>query len=275
MMGQGRQIPGGDADQAALFSREGIEAESASYSAPTHLNDLFDLDRHVTRLDRRDGRVDGTWLGRTIEDPRDTPAYVDYQNEIVLRVLEHEGYGDDDVPDLFFVNYKTADTIGHHFTMDSPQMKAVLEAEDAALETLTEWLDENAGDYALIVTADHGHTPSAARSGAWAISNSELVSDLNRHFDVEEGESITEGSVGVGLFLDAAEMEEAGASTGAVVDFLNAYTIGQNWADESLPEGFENRGGEQVFDAVFAGEDLPDIMRCAFGSAKPPPGARG
>ena len=158
--------------------------------------------------------------------------------------------------------------------MDSPEMAEVLEATDGALGDLLDYLDQEVRDYVLILTADHGHTPSAERTGAWAIGNSLLRADVDDHFGVPEGRVLVQRSVATGLFLNEPLMEEMGITSEDVARFLNGYTIRENWEGE-LPPGYEDRGDEKVFSSVFPTEDLPEIMECAFGSKQPPPDLDG
>jgi Type I phosphodiesterase / nucleotide pyrophosphatase len=264
MLGHGRQIDGGDTDQVALVGRSGIrEPNLRYYSHPETPIEPKDMDEYMEEVDLLDGRSDGRWLQERITDPRDTPALVNFQTEATLQMLEQEDYGADDVPDLFFVNFKTGDTIGHHFTMDSPQMAGVIEAQDQGLADMVDYLDREVGDYVLLLTADHGHTPSPERSGGWPIGNSEISKDIDAHFNVPKGESLVEESVAVGLFLDKVVMDDVDVQAVEIASWLNEYTIANNWSETELPKGYEERGHERLFEAVFVTDDLPKIMQCA------------
>lgn len=274
MLGHGTAAPGGDADQLAIIgSDERITGNPLFYSAPDYLEHFPGLDERVDELDLDDGKADGKWRGHAIRDLHDNPAWVRWETDAILAMLEREGYGADDVTDFFFTNYKPTDIVGHQYTMDSPEMGDVLEAQDAALGRLLEWLDDNVGDYAVILSADHGHTPSPERSGAWPLLQGELQDDLDAHFDVPEGRSIVENPNPVGPFLDKDVMDELGVTGADVAEFLNGYTIRENWGGDELPEGFEDRGDENVLAAAWSRRQYADVMRCAFGSAKPPASA--
>ena len=123
----------------------------------------------------------------------------------------------------------------------------------------------------VILTADHGHTPSYERTGAFAISNDELKRDLAREFDAPPDAELVVTSPS-GLHFDHEEMKRYDASEEAVAEFLNGYTISENWAGEELPPGFEKRGDEHVFSAAFLSTQMSEIMNCAFGSDRPPRG---
>jgi hypothetical protein len=157
--------------------------------------------------------------------------------------------------------------------MDSPEMGEVLEAQDAALGRLLDWLDANVSDYAVILSADHGHTPSPDRSGAWPLLQGQLQEDIDAHFDVPKGASLVEHANPVGPFLDKEVMEELGVTGADVAEFLNGYRIRDNWGGGELPEGFADRGDENVIAAAWSRRQYADVMRCAFGADQPPPSA--
>jgi hypothetical protein len=206
-------------------------------------------------------------------DLHDNPAWVEWETDALVEMLENEGYGDDEVTDLFFTNYKMADIVGHQYTMDSPEMGDVLEAEDAALGRLLDWLDANVEDYAVILSADHGHTPSPERSGAWPLLQGQIQEDIDAEFDVPKGKSLVEHANPVGPFLDEEVMDELGVTGAEVAEFLNGYRIRDNWGGGELPDGFEDRGDENVIAAAWSRRQYADVMECAFGSEEPPASA--
>lgn len=274
MMSHGTQTPGGDADQLGIIGGdERITGNPLYYSTPEYLERFPGLQEHVDALDLEDGEADGKWRGHGILDLHDNPAWVDFETDAILAMLEREGYGNDAVTDFFFTNYKPTDIVGHQYTMDSPEMRDVLQAQDAALGRLLEWLDGNVPSYAVILSADHGHTPSPERSGAWPLLQGQIQEDLDAHFDVPEGKSLVESPNPVGPFLDEEVMEELGVTGAGVAEFLNGYTIRDNWGGDELPEGFEHRGDENVIAAAWSRRQYAEVMRCAFGSERPPASA--
>jgi hypothetical protein len=280
MLGHGSAIPGGDADQLAIISggtTEGttpgqpkVTGNDAYYSTPPTLDGLPGLMDHVRALDRADGKADENWMGHGILDLHDNPAWVEYESDLLMEMIKHEGYGADDVPDIVVTNFKMTDIVGHQYTMDAPEEEAVLHAQDAALGRLRDYLEDAVGDYTIVITADHGHTPGAQSTGAWPISEAELQRDVDAHFHVPEGESLIDTTSAVGPFLDRAVTRSMGVTGSAVAEFLNGYTIADNWADKELPAGYEDRGDENVLSAAFSRADYPKVMQCAFGAPKPP-----
>lgn len=263
MMGHGAAIPDGDKDQLALIGLGNkITGNRRFYDTPPYVRVTGTLQDHVDELDRRDGESDEMWRGHPIAESHDNPAWVAYQNDIVLQMWQREGYGDDEVPDMFFINYKMTDVVGHQYSMDSPEMEEVLRAQDDALRELVDYLEAEVEDYALVVSADHGSTPPPEVSGGWPISPREMTADVNAHFDIPEGSDLMT-TTAVGAFVDPEVAADAGVSHDDIARFLNGYTIGQNWAGNEPPEGYENRGDEPVFEAAFPSEDLDEILACA------------
>ncbi|MFP5352585.1 MAG: alkaline phosphatase family protein, partial [Actinomycetota bacterium] len=271
MMGHGSQTEGGDKDQLAIIGfDQKIRGNNDFFQTPSYVNDFPGLQRHIDRLDLRDGTKDGDRRDNDIAEHHDNPAWAGYQTDVILQMLKREGYGEDAVTDLFFTNYKMTDIVGHQFSMDSERMADVLEAQDRALGRLVTYLDEEVGDYAIVMTADHGHTPPPERSGAWPISQDELEKDLNERFNVPEDETLKLAITAVGPFLDREVLEGSGVSVEQVARFMNSYTISDNWPREDLPEGYEDRGEETVFEAAFPSTQLGEVLRCRFGSDTPP-----
>ncbi|HET7482959.1 MAG TPA: alkaline phosphatase family protein [Actinomycetota bacterium] len=286
MIGHGAATPGADHDQVALFRHEVVTDRDRSqfttapdYSLPGSLEDntWSRLPEYAQRIDRADGRVDDRWRTHPVLTPGfpDNPAWADDETDAVIQMLRGEDYGRDATPDLFFVNFKMADTVGHHYLMDSPEMGDVIAAMDGGLRRIVGYLDDAVGDYALILTADHGHTPPPEQTGAWPILIGQLAADVDKHFEVPEGQSLIDGNVGVGLFLDHDEMADLGVSATDVARFVNSYTVADNWTDADLPAGYEERAREQVFAAAWPEAAMDEVMRCRFGALEPPADLHG
>jgi hypothetical protein len=272
MLGHGAWLEGGDADHLALIgSEEGdISGREPWYSTPSYLPGFPGLAARAEEVDRGDGEADGLWLGHELLELHGDPAWVRYQGDVMHAMLRREAYGDDAVPDLFVTNFKPTDIVGHEYSFESREMADVLESQDEVLGRTLEFLDREVRDYVLVLTADHGHTPPASSTGGWPIVIREVRDDINRHFDVPRGESLIETTSPSGLFFDYDAVERLGISTRAAAEFLNGYTIRDNWPRAELPPAFADRGGEHVFSAVFLKSQLPGIMRCAFGAPTPP-----
>lgn len=281
MFSHGSSIPGGDEDQLGIFRTSLVKDPGESdvgagqgFTVPESLTttEWSRLEEYGDEVDRSDGEADGKWLGHPVltGEIRDNPAWVRHEYDAIVRMLEEEGYGKDDIPDLFFTNLKMADTIGHHYLMDSREMGFVIEALDDGLEHLVDYLDKEVKDYVIIFTADHGHTLPPERTGAWPVANGRLVADIDKHFEIPDGQSLIAGNVAVGLFFDYETMEEHGVTEEDIATYVNSYTIRENWDEADLPPGYEDRGDEQVFAAAWPVSRMEEVMTCKFGSPQPP-----
>ncbi|MGH2701379.1 MAG: alkaline phosphatase family protein [Actinomycetota bacterium] len=281
MLGHGSRMEGGDEDQLGIFREELVADPSddfsgatSGYSFPESLTEISwsRLEEHAVEVDRSDGQIDGEWLGHTIltEEQRDNPAWVMHETDAIIQMMQGEGYGADEVPDFLFTNLKMADTVGHHYLMDSGEMGLILEALDDSLRRIVGYLDREVGEYVLVLTADHGHTPPASRTGAWPVRNGVLAEDVDAHFDAPRGENLVERNVAVGLFLNQPLMRELDLTSDDVARYVNEYTIRENWPEGELPPGYVHRGDENVFSAAWTDATMDDVMRCAFGSERPP-----
>ena len=275
MLGHGNTIRGADDDEMALIHfKYGLRVNGAdAFAQVESLEHAADLDEEIAALDREDGAMDEQWLGNDIALPASkapwdlysNPAWARVHAKLAVEMLRKGRYGQDSVPDLWMTNLKMTDLAGHRWGLESQETAAVLEAQDEALGTMLEYLDEEVGDYVVVLTADHGTAPLATDTGAWPILQDELIKDVNEHFDVPDSDPLIESSAAAAYFIDPDVAEDSNVSLENISAFLNDYTIEQNWTSEELPEGYGGRGEEQVFSAVFPTEELDAIRDCASG----------
>jgi hypothetical protein len=266
MMGHGAMTKGGDRDQLAVIGEDGkVTGNPAFYVTPPYLKDSQgNFEDHVAELDRADGSADGKWRGHDIVGAfEDNPAYVRYQGDLALKMLRGGGYGRDEVPDLFFANFKQTDIAGHQYTLDSKEVRDVLGEQDEQLGRIVDYLDRSAIDYVLIVSADHGHTPDPSNSGGWPINPGEFKTDANRFFKIRGDDKLFESTTAVGPFLDYEVADRYGVTARQVARFFERYTIRDNWPDdEALPKQFRDRADERVIEAAWAKEDFDEVASC-------------
>jgi hypothetical protein len=261
MMGDGAYAEGGDRDPAVLLDEEtatwGLPpAFRTPYRFPPYAASTPGLERELTLLDQQDGEQDRAWMGEPVlDDPLNviaTPAFTHWQSRLLERLIPREAFGADDLADLLFVNVKQIDLVGHRWSMDSPQARAVVQASDEALGAMVGMLDRfvGEGEWVLALTADHGSTPPARVSGGWVIDQGRFLTDIRRRFDRDgDDRSIVASASATQLWLDGGELAQEGIGAGDVAAFVAAYTIGQNARDPSgLPAG---RGSVRLFQAAF------------------------
>jgi hypothetical protein len=264
MMGHGSQWGGGDLDLAITREKEVAEtagAESVSwnltsdmapfYELPAYVNDLPPLSTYVDDLDRADGALDGRWRDNDIEQLSagfDTPARTPFQQTLIETVIEREGFGADEVPDLLFLNYKAIDTIGHLFSADGVEMSDALRVQDETLERFVGFLNDRVGEgrWVMAVVADHGTQRDPETSGAFMIDINKLEGGLTATFDDDDRVPLVQKVRPTEIWLNRAELAENGYTLEQVSRWFLDLTQEQTYKTRNVPAP----GREQ--DTVFA-----------------------
>jgi arylsulfatase A-like enzyme len=271
MVGHGAYMEGGDNDIAVIAEKTAgnLVTNPEWYSLPPYLQHVGGYNQDVQAVDGADGKIDGAWMGHDVlEDPgeaRHTPAWTLYQTSLVKKLLETEGYGEDDVSDLFFVNYKQVDDVGHDWNMLHPEMENILEYTDDALKELVEFMNDQVGEgqWVLAFTADHGQTPDPQAVGAWPIHQQVVTDAIAEHFGVTFDE-LFQDTRPVGFWLDPAVMDANGITDEAVSDFLVDYRLKDDVpSNQKVPQQYESRLNEPVFAAAFPSDQMGKIWHCA------------
>ncbi len=280
MLSHGSLWGGGDRDLAVLREREGAATLGAEgirwnltssvapfYHLPGYANDLPPLATYTEDVDRADGRLDGKWRDVVIESEAVhfgllTPARIPFQDRLIEELIAREGFGDDEVPDLFFINKKLIDEVGHIFSMNSVEMEDSVRAEDAALPGLIEMLNREVGEgrWVMALTADHGHTPDPAVSGADVISPTDVGRQIATEFDRDgDDESVLEYTQPTEVFINERELADEGRTLADVADFLMGLTKGDVGGEIwPIPAAHQ---GEPAFLAAYPSE-LLDRLPC-------------
>ncbi len=282
MAGHGSQWPEGDTDLAVMREQEdastgGDEGRSWQlttgmapyFEMPGYVNEVPGLESDLERLDREDGVLDDAWGDYpfdALEDGFQTPARTPYQTRIVEEVIRREGFGDDDVPDLLFVNLKAVDSVGHIFSVDGEQMGQTLHGLDDSLADLVRFLDDEVGprEWTMTLTADHGHQYDPAVSGALSIGITALTGFIDDRFSEPDGPSVVRRARPTQIWLDEQALDDNGYSVDDVASALASATRGQL----SAGVAFEGDPDAAAFSAAFPTSDL-EGLGCL------PPSARG
>ena len=130
MLGHGAFLEGADKDIAAMDQlSQGLDFRTNPefYPLPDYLSQ-DGLQEAAEALDQEDGEADGRWIGNPII-PLDgrirySPAWNVYQAEQLELLIENEELGVDDMPDLFYVNFKSTDLAGHEWNMLEEEVRA-------------------------------------------------------------------------------------------------------------------------------------------------------
>jgi hypothetical protein len=276
MLGHGSMWGGGDRDIAAVREEVGADTLGAEgfdwnlipplkpyYALPPYLNDVPGFDDDVRQMDAADGQQDGKWRSNEIEPLLggfDTPARVPYQTRVLEEIVKREGFGQDETPDLLFVNYKMIDYVSHVWTVNSPEMRDVVEAQDRALEEFVTFLNQQVGEgqWAMVLTADHGSIPDPKVSGAFQISATPIAAGINSTFD-DNGDDrhIVQLIQPTQIFLDTEEL----ANNGHTVDEVARYVMGLTEGDVSQPgvAVAPDEADDPVFQAVYPSSIMKDL----------------
>jgi len=283
MMSHGSLWGGGDQDIAVLREREGAATLGAEgitwnltsnvapyYRTLPYVNDLPPITDYFDEVDLQDGEDDGMWHelaldGARAEEALKTPARIPWQTRLVDEVVQREGFGADDVPDLLYINYKLIDEIGHLYSMNATEMRDSVQAQDADLPNLIDLLNEHVGEgeWVMMLTADHGHTPDPAVSGASAIEPSNVAGVIQERFDTDGDDvRIVEFTQPTHIFIDLEEMEQNGTTLEEISSYLLTVTKGELQGNQyPLPPGV---AGEPAFISVFPSEMI-DSLPCLAG----------
>jgi predicted AlkP superfamily pyrophosphatase or phosphodiesterase len=271
MMGRGAYSPGGDKDIAVIAERgeERFVTNTDYYSLPPYVHHIGGIEAHARTADLTDGKADGQWLGRvSLEDPitiEYTPAWTLFQTRVATQLLSKEGFGRDKTTDMFFINYKQIDDVGHFYDMLGREMSEIVRFTDDALGDLSRLLDERVGhgEWILVMTADHGETPFASATGGWPIDSAIVADAVAQHFGTSTSDLIVKRRT-MGFWLDEQTMEQNDFGAEEVSDYLTRLTLEDTLAPgQEIPDEYRARAEEPVFEAAFPGDAIDEIRRCA------------
>jgi hypothetical protein len=279
MMSRGAYADGGDRDVAVLrvpgkALTLGAEGETWNlpedyhewYEYPEYANELPPLPSYFddVQLDERDGRRDGMWHGHAYEDSEEllngfhTPARVPYQTRLIEEMISREGFGEDETTDLFFINYKLIDTLGHLYGMEDETMRDAVETQDRDLRGFIDFLDEQVGQgrWAMVLTADHGSLMSSEATGAFQISAEKLHGAIQEEFDEDDDNvRVAEQVKQTEIFMNVEELEEHGHT----LDDVSRFIMNLRQSELQIP-GLPVRDPDaKVFQAAFPAEALLNL----------------
>jgi Type I phosphodiesterase / nucleotide pyrophosphatase len=283
MMSHGSMWGGGDGDIAVTRELEGsvkggaeglswnlTPAMARFYRLPPYVNDVPGFSRDIAALDRADGQLDGRWRQNSIEQLNngfDTPARTPYQTRLIEAIVKREGFGRDRVPDLLYLNYKAIDTIGHIFSLNSPEMKDAIDAQDPDLRRLVDFLNRRVGTgrWAMVLVADHGHQYDPTVSGAFEIGIDQLEADIVKRFDDDgDGTPLIEWVRPTEIWLDTSELRQNGYDLTEVSRYIAQLTEAQT-SKPGVPIQL-GHADDAVFSAAFPSAML-DHLPCLKAAA--------
>jgi hypothetical protein len=268
MLGHGSMWGGGDQDIVAIREKVGADTLGAEgsdwnlspelspyYRFPDYVNQVGGFAKDVRAVDANDGQLDGRWRTNDIEallQGFDTPARIPYQTRVIEEMIRREGFGADDTPDLLYVNYKMIDYISHVWTVNSPEMQDAVEGQDASLETFVDFLNATVGEgqWAMVLTADHGSIPDPKVTGAFQIAATPIQAGINARFDTDGDEThIVQLIQPTQIFVNQAELRQNGHTLEEVSEWILGLTKAQTaQPGVSVPA---DQADDLVFQAAF------------------------
>ena len=278
MLGHGSFFTGGDRDIAltrsvvggTTLTDEGFTwnlppRDAAYYKLASYANDVPGFPQDVRRVDQADGKLDGMWRGNSIDQLLkgfDTPARTPYQERVVETVIQHEGFGKDDMPDLLYLNFKEIDYVSHVWTMNSLEMRDAVVAQDLALKRFVGFLNKQVGkgNWAMVLTADHGAMPDPAVSGGFQIQTPPIQAGINEHFDTDgDNTPVVELVQPSQVFLNVPELEQNGFTVADVARYVMTLTQAQTASPTQTVD--PATANDPVFEAAFP-SDLMQHLPC-------------
>lgn len=191
------------------------------------------------------------------------PPIIEYQGDLIVATLDAEPVGQTEATSLLTINFKAPDYAGHIYNMLNPHEEAALQAVDNELGRLVDELDRRfPGDYALIVTADHGQCPAVTQSGGVRLDPVQLANDINERFGqvVPAVQDVRPAEV----YLQKAAMRNDPQLADRIAAWLRTYTYGDNVMKyQGLPnDAIQWRQMKHLeFAAVFSGPFVQSLCR--------------
>lgn len=173
----------------------------------------------------------GVWMDHPIDPKakvRVTPAFAAFDGDNVVKLIQQEAWGADDITDLMYVTLKSTDACGHSYGHESDEAGAVLAEQDKQLGRIIDALVAKVGRENVVValTADHGSTPLAELSKGSALDDAKLVADLNAQVDKRaNGVNVFEYASATQLFINDAERVRNGLSYDQLKAAVLAYKV--------------------------------------------------
>ncbi len=201
------------------------------------------------------GESDGKKIDRRGKKVCCSPPIVEYQSEIIAQTLRNEPIGQGDATSLLYINYKAPDYTGHVVNMNDHDEMVVLHQVDAELGRLRSMLEQafRPGEFALIVTADHGQCPLIDTAGGVRLDPIQFQDDIASRFGKSVWQVATLDDVKPSeVYLDGRAMADSGTNADEIaasfVDYRYADNIGPYISPAAIDRG---RRLQREFSGVF------------------------
>jgi hypothetical protein len=265
MLGRGGNLPLGDKPVAVLWDEDGgggwIPQNPGLYRLPGEVPGLDVLDAHTQAYQRQDPHVDDRFTLTGKKAMCCTPPIIQYQGDLIEATFDSEPIGEGPNTSLLYINVKAPDYAGHVYNFLSLREKFALLEVDRQIGRVAQILEQRfaPGEFALIVTADHGQCPTVNLAGGVRLDPTQIQEDLEREF----GGSVidlVQSVVPSEIYLSERGMFDAGVSAADIAAFLREYRYGDNIGPYVPPEAIDrDRLDRQIFAAVLPTSYLDEL----------------
>jgi predicted AlkP superfamily pyrophosphatase or phosphodiesterase len=248
------EFPGGDDEHRVMTNPD-------LYTFPTYLRGRTPMP-YVKALTGGSG----VWMGHKVDDSanvRFTPAYVEFECDNMLMMLDREPIDRDDVTALVYMSMKPTDYAAHRWGLESLEAREALRTQDACVGRLVQKLDQRVGqgNYVVTITADHGMMPMPEVTGGHRLSLRTLLEMIDKKF----GAKIGLGGGFINLWFDQAKMKQLGVTNHDIAVYLRSLTAGDYYGPrEKWPAYLSYRPEERLFFNAYTFEQVE-----AFVNANP------
>jgi hypothetical protein len=273
MLGRGGIRPLGDKPIAVLWDEDGgggwIPQNPDIYRMPRSWPAIQRLDELVGAY--TDPGVDDQYTLKGKKAQCCTPPIIEYQGDVIEAAFDSEPIGEGPNTSLLYINVKAPDYAGHVYNFLSLRQKFALLETDRQIGRVARILEERfaPGEYALIVTADHGQCPTVNLAGGVRLDPIQIQEDLEREF----GRSVfglVESVVPSEIYLSSRAMRDAGITDADVAAWLADYRYGENIGPYVPDEAIDpDRFDQPIFAGVFPTSYLEEVAEAdlsAYGT---------
>ena len=245
------QFPGGDQEHRLMTNID-------LYTFPAYLRG-----RSPTPYVKELTGGSGMWMGHKIDDSsnvRFTPAYVDFECDNMLMMMDREPIDRSDVTALVYMSMKPTDYAAHRWGLESLEAREALRAQDACVGKLVQKLNARVGEgnYVVTITADHGMMPMPEVTNGHRLSLRTLLEMIDKKF----GAKISLGGGFINLWFAQAKMKEIGVTNQDIAAYLRSLTAGEYYGPrEKWPTYLTYRPDDRLFFNAYTYEQVETFVK--------------
>jgi hypothetical protein len=205
----------------------------------------------------------GMWMGHKIDDTsnvRFTPAYVEFECDNMLLMMDREPIDRPDVTALVYMSIKPTDYSGHRWGFESLETREALRAQDVCVGRLIQKLKARVGEgnYVVTITADHGMMPMPEAVNGHRLSLRTLLEMIDKKF----GAKISLGGGFINLWFDQTKMKEIGITNQHIAAYLRSLTAGEYYGPrDKWPAYLAYRPDDRLFFNAYTYEQVEAFVK--------------